>query len=62
MSTDILTIYEVRRNIREANELLKIVNSHIHDNSVDTFDYDNLRVAYQLLAETFSARWTNQIL
>ena len=62
MNRRILTIYEVRANIKEVDNILEIVNCHILDNSVDTYDYDNLRKAYQLLRDTFIANWTNQLL
>lgn len=60
---EIMTIYEVRQGIRQAYELLQLVNCHVHDQQVDPIkDADSLRAAYQSLGEVLSAKWTNQLM
>lgn len=58
----VLTIYEVRRDIKTIFDTLEIVNCHIIDKSLDTYDYDNLRKAYDICRNIIASNWTTQIL
>ena len=58
----ILTIHEVRRSIDEVYEYLEMVNCHLIDNSIDGYDYDNLRKAWEMLRRLKASKWTNQLL
>ena len=58
----ILTIHEVRRQLEEVYRYLEMFNCHSIDNSIDGYDYDNMRKAWQILQDVNSSKWTNQIL
>ena len=58
----ILTIHEVRRKIDYVYDVLETVNVHIHDNSLDGLDYDNLRKAWEECRKLKCSNWTNQLL
>ena len=58
----IYTIHEVRRMQEEVYEWLTTFHCHYLDNSVDAYDYDNMRKAWEMMREVISAKWTNQLL
>lgn len=59
---NIMTVYEVRRNLKEILDNLEVLNVHILDDCVDCVDYDNMRHSYTMLVDTFLARWTNDLM
>lgn len=59
---NVITIYEVRRNLYEAMQRLEQFNSHILSDEVGCTDYDSMRIAYTLLRDTFIAKWTNNVM
>ena len=58
----ILTIYEVRTIIRSIYDTLETLNNHMIDNSVDMYDQNNVRIAWEQCRKIMSAKWTNQLL
>ena len=59
---DILTIHDVRRNIDNIYDYLELANCHILDNSLDMYDIENMRKAYELCRILKVSRWTNTVL
>ena len=59
---DIMSIYEVRRNIDNIYDTLEMANCHILENSLDIYDYDNLRKAWELCRQLKCSKWTNEFM
>lgn len=57
-----MTIHEVRENIDYIYDVLEKCNCHAIDNSLDGFDYNDMRKAWEICRKLKCARWTNQLL
>ena len=62
MMNKIYTVHEVRKSIEEIAGYLETANFHIHDNSLDCYDYNNLRKSWEICRSLIASKWTNQLL
>lgn len=59
---DVMTIHEVRTRIKSIYDTLEMLNCHMLDNSIDIYDINNVRIAWEDCRKIMSSKWTNQLM
>lgn len=60
-SDNVMSVTDVRTVLRDIENVLTTFNTHILDNTIDCYDYDNIRKAWLWCRDISASKWTSDI-